>query len=151
MPRGGVAQRAPGHDKGAGSLVGDVADCHSAGHLAARGQGADEAHALLAVHDAAPVQAMARIAHPEAGVGQHGRHGGQGAQPLLVDEVCFIAQGGAFRQAGAHAQGIEDAVILAIGLALGLEDMGLQAVIVQRHGRLRPDPRKTPGPRCPEA
>ncbi|MNU10569.1 hypothetical protein D3C72_2577930 [compost metagenome] len=65
--------------------------------------------------------------------------------------MCFIAQGGAFRQAGAHAQGIEDAVILAIGLALGLEDMGLQAVIVQRHGGLRPDPRKTPGPRCPEA
>src|SRR5450432_235239 len=86
---------------------------------------------LLAVDDTDPVDAGRRILHPEAGIGEHHRHGRQGGEAILVEK----AQLRRVERIGAEpdAERVEDAILLAEDLADRRKAPVHQPIVVDRH------------------
>ncbi len=74
----------------AGAFVDHLDDAQPSDHGALAGERPVQRDALLAVDDFEPIDAGVALARPEAGMAEHGAHGRQHFQVLLVDEGQFV-------------------------------------------------------------
>ncbi|MOA38970.1 hypothetical protein D3C78_1607120 [compost metagenome] len=102
---------------------------------ARRRQGRVHREPLLAMHHFHPVDAGARVAHPEAGVGQHHAHRGKRLQTLFV-HVAQLA--GVLRVLPQpDAQRVQHGVFLVVALTDLVKAPVFHGGVIQRHGGLR--------------
>ncbi|KAG1192729.1 hypothetical protein G6F35_013597 [Rhizopus arrhizus] len=149
LPQGGqagaafVVQGALGDDDGA--LVRALVD-----HMRVAAFSDDDARcrqwrvhgqALLAVHHLHPVDAGARVLHPEARVAQHHAHRGEGLQVLFVHVAQLAGVFGVLAQA--DPQRIQHGVFLLVALTHLVKTPVLYGRVIQGHGGLRWDPSRS--------